>query len=309
VSDREVDSALRVLSRSGALLGDVDGGDHALVRLLVTPSEVRDTLGASPSSALELLRALWRAHGDALRAGVVADLAALPPGLGAGGAIGAVLDELAGQGLVHWERREAGTWRLADRTKPLDDFTVDWQALDARRRGETEKLDTMQKYAYTNACRRHFVLRYFGDPAARTLSQCGGCDNCLGDDKPFAVKEGAPPRSRRAAPATSRGDARSESRGASRGTRTDARPSRPVAAPAAELDEDESALFEALRAWRSRTAADERVPAYVVFADRTLAAVASMRPRTKNDLLDVPGIGPAKLEKYGDAVLAILRGQ
>ena len=41
-----------------------------------------------------------------------------------------------------------------------------------------DKLDAMQRYAYTKRCRRAFVLRYFGDPAARP--ECGACDNCLG---------------------------------------------------------------------------------------------------------------------------------
>jgi superfamily II DNA helicase RecQ len=50
------------------------------------------------------------------------------------------------------------------------------------------------------------------------------------------------------------------------------------------------------------------VPAYVVFHDSTLAAIAELRPASRADLADVPGIGPAKLERYGDDVLAALAG-
>ena len=48
------------------------------------------------------------------------------------------------------------------------------------------------------------------------------------------------------------------------------------------------------------------VPAYVVFHDRTLAALAAARPRSAAQLLDVKGVGSAKLEAYGDALLALL---
>ena len=48
------------------------------------------------------------------------------------------------------------------------------------------------------------------------------------------------------------------------------------------------------------------MPPYVVFHDRTLAALAAARPRDREALRQVPGIGPAKLEAYGDALLALL---
>jgi ATP-dependent DNA helicase RecQ len=57
--------------------------------------------------------------------------------------------------------------------------------------------------------------------------------------------------------------------------------------------------FEALRHLRLQLARDEGVPAYVVANDRTLRDLARLRPRTEKDLLDVHGIGPAKVERYG----------
>jgi DNA helicase II / ATP-dependent DNA helicase PcrA len=72
-------------------------------------------------------------------------------------------------------------------------------------------------------------------------------------------------------------------------------------------DRDE-ALFEALREWRVETARELGQPAYCVFTDVTLQAVAEQRPATREALEAVPGIGPAKLEKFGDAVLALVTG-
>ncbi len=68
-------------------------------------------------------------------------------------------------------------------------------------------------------------------------------------------------------------------------------------------------LFERLRSWRVARAAEEKVPAYVVFTDLTLQAIAEVRPGDPAALLRVTGVGPAKIEKYGDDVLALVAGQ
>ena len=72
--------------------------------------------------------------------------------------------------------------------------------------------------------------------------------------------------------------------------------------------DEESALFERLRAWRREKAREEGVPAYIVFADRVLYSIASEGPRTLRALSDIPGVGPAKLQAYGEEVLEIVRG-
>jgi ATP-dependent DNA helicase RecQ len=66
-------------------------------------------------------------------------------------------------------------------------------------------------------------------------------------------------------------------------------------------------LFEDLRALRKRIADTQGVPAYIVFNDGTLRAMAQRMPMTAAELLDVPGVGPAKLERYGGAFLEVLR--
>ncbi|HXH55855.1 HRDC domain-containing protein, partial [Iamia sp.] len=68
----------------------------------------------------------------------------------------------------------------------------------------------------------------------------------------------------------------------------------------------EGAREEALRAWRRRRSQADSVPAYVVFSDATLRAIASRAPTTARELAGVPGIGPAKLERYGVDVLALV---
>jgi DNA helicase-2/ATP-dependent DNA helicase PcrA len=67
-------------------------------------------------------------------------------------------------------------------------------------------------------------------------------------------------------------------------------------------------LFDALRAWRTDRAREEQMPAYVVASDETLAAIAAARPVSLAALERVKGIGPAKLDKYGADIVAIVAG-
>lgn len=68
----------------------------------------------------------------------------------------------------------------------------------------------------------------------------------------------------------------------------------------------EPELFDALKAWRRRRSEDDNVPAYVVFSDATLEAIAEIKPATSGALLAVKGVGPGKLERYGSEVLEVL---
>ena len=67
-------------------------------------------------------------------------------------------------------------------------------------------------------------------------------------------------------------------------------------------------LFDALRAWRAGLAREQGVPAYVILHDKTLRELAARRPADVADLLDIPGIGQAKVERYGEALLRLLGG-
>jgi superfamily II DNA helicase RecQ len=74
--------------------------------------------------------------------------------------------------------------------------------------------------------------------------------------------------------------------------------------PRPEVDE----LFGRLKLRRKQLAAARHVPAYVVFSDATLLRIAEQRPRSDQELLAISGIGPAKLELYGPALLDLVAG-
>jgi DNA helicase-2/ATP-dependent DNA helicase PcrA len=69
---------------------------------------------------------------------------------------------------------------------------------------------------------------------------------------------------------------------------------------------DEDPLFAALRSWRTARAREDAVPPYVVAHDTTLAAIAEAKPHSAAALRRVPGIGPAKIEAYGDEILELV---
>ena len=79
-------------------------------------------------------------------------------------------------------------------------------------------------------------------------------------------------------------------------------------APAAGIDAASAALFARLRDWRAGVAKEHGVPAYVVFHDGTLRAIAERRPRSSDELRGISGIGEAKLARYGAAVLEVVGG-
>ena len=80
---------------------------------------------------------------------------------------------------------------------------------------------------------------------------------------------------------------------------------RPARVPVA-VGAGDGALFDRLKEWRRTRASADSVPAYVIFHDRTLAEIAERKPRDWADLAEVPGVGPAKLDRYADEVLSIV---
>ena len=67
-------------------------------------------------------------------------------------------------------------------------------------------------------------------------------------------------------------------------------------------------MFERLREWRLARASEDSVPAFVVFTDATLQLIAEHVPKDSAGLRAISGVGPGKLTKYGDQVLAVVAG-
>ena len=135
----------------------------------------------------------------------------------------------------------------------------------------------IKAFIYSDRCRRRSLLDHFGDRAAGApLERC--CDLCdartwLPDPETIAIR-----KPRRAGGGS--------------------------AAPPPELSPADAPLFEALKAWRLRAAAGK--PAYTVANNRTLSAIAAVRPADSAALIEISGVGPSFISKYADEVLSIV---
>jgi ATP-dependent DNA helicase RecQ len=132
-------------------------------------------------------------------------------------------------------------------------------------------------------CRHQAILRHFDED----MAPCGAsCDVCTGVTAEELASEAIGGEVRGRGP----------------------RGSTVRSAGTASLPPADEALFQALRAVRKELATAQRTPAYIVFSDKVLMEMAARRPMTPEALLGVSGVGPAKLERYGQAFLEVLRG-
>jgi len=81
-----------------------------------------------------------------------------------------------------------------------------------------------------------------------------------------------------------------------------------IGEPSSDGNVPQTSVVEALRAWRLDEARRHAIAPFVVLHDRTLMAIASQLPRSADELSEIPGIGPAKLAAYGEAILNIVKG-
>lgn len=158
-----------------------------------------------------------------------------------------------------------------------DRAEVDPAAIERRRQLDHAKLARMVSYAYADRCRRNVILGYFGE---RKPGTCGRCDACMGQ----TPSQDAPP----------------EPVAYSRARREKVVPLKPPP------PQDQS-LFEALKEKRLDLAREAGIPAFVVCHDQTLSLIAAFKPERKAELMLIKGIGAAKAEKYGEALLEVVR--
>jgi ATP-dependent DNA helicase RecQ len=163
---------------------------------------------------------------------------------------------------------------------------IDDEAVRERTRAGTKALFNLIE---RGSCRHQALVRHFDEQ----IEPCGAsCDSCGGQSVEERLTEAM--ELERVARA---GWRRSPATRGGIGTPV----SRSLGAD--ELDTDDRALFDALRTLRRELADEEKVPAYIVFGDRVLLEMVARKPETHAELLQVPGVGQAKLEKYGDYFL------
>ena len=281
---------------------------------------VRDELGLGGSLDTRLdasRRSVDRsAHGDDLRALIsVAHLHPDPAGFrswlenrlsgyGTGDGAGFGVDDYGARGRTGWGSERSGGVRLATvhKVKGLEWPHVIVYEASAGLMPHRLAQDVEEE-------RRVFHV---------ALTRCSESVTLVSDDPPSAflgeLRKKAPPlppSSARSKPGSLPGVGTPDSDMAANGVAGSAGRKRSQAAsartkPEPPTDPDGAAMFESLRAWRRRRSQSDGVPAFIVFSDAVLIQLAVRRPANDDELLAVPGVGPAKLTAYGADVLAVI---
>jgi len=156
---------------------------------------------------------------------------------------------------------------------------------------------SLYRLVESNRCRHQAVVGHFDEDMGSCDASCDVCTGIAIADRVAAALSSHP------------GDAQPRrSSGHSSGRPSGSGPGRPgrdqPSLPMAEGDEE---LFDSLRRLRKTLADEQGVPAYIVFGDRVLREMVARRPTTADELIGVPGVGPAKLERYGPTFLDAIR--
>lgn len=196
-----------------------------------------------------------------------------------------------------------GRWMI-EHADPNPELTAQEQRVI--RAQDYQRLRQMADFCTGGGCLRRGILRYFGQAAGE---QCGACSRCTGGRYTFVngMERERNTRRRVTAPAVASG------------TQVSAyedgeilMPLKPGvrlghAAPEARVEQTGDTLFAQLRACRMRLAKSIGVPPYVIAADKTLTDMANKKPHSLSEMLEVYGMGTAKVGKYGDAFLQVIR--
>ena len=170
-------------------------------------------------------------------------------------------------------------WKNQDKAL-LAHFNEQIEDPDERERG-WQRYHTMIRYTAAGRCRQRHICEHFGE--SPKWSKCGACDVCAAPPDWLTAPKRSTSKKSRPSPAPKPG-------------------SEPTPTPA----EAASPLDSKLRAWRLDLARQSGKPAFTVLHDRVLAEIARRSPATLDEVAAIPGIGPAKLAQYGEAILRII---
>ncbi|TMA77401.1 MAG: RecQ family ATP-dependent DNA helicase [Deltaproteobacteria bacterium] len=266
---RSLEAYYQEIGRAGR-----DGlGSHALLLFNFADVMMQRRMIEAGRPSRDLVERAWEAARALLKGSV--EEVARSCGCSAPELSGAVrLLESAG----HLERGLArdGQFFVATPSVSADDLAVDFELLELRVARERQMLDRLVRFADTRGCRRHNLLRYFGDDDSPR--SCDACESCKGSRAPEPEEVTAAPRKRKQ-----------------------------TEAPSADDTPYDQQVFEKLRALRTDLARETRVPPYVVFHDATLRELARALPQDEKGFLAVKGAGPGRWQRYGERVVAITR--
>ncbi len=183
-------------------------------------------------------------------------------------------DGLPADCILLWQKRDAG----------LLAYFIEQVTDPAEKERAWQRYHTIRRFVESNTCRHRQICLHFGETPK--WAECGACDVCSGipewlsDDTKRTKSPSTPPRASSAP-----------------------QPQKAELQLAPDFDPE---LREYLRQWRSAVASEERVPAFVVMHDTSLAEICRKRPASLAEIRGVSGFGERKTERYGQQILDAL---
>lgn len=178
VPELAISTALKILEHAGYIKRPHEGRAEAYLRLTQTLAEIELQVNKRAKVQAEVWRELCNHYGKELEEGIRFSVESFIQKCNiTRESFSRSLKAFNEKGFCIYEPPFRGQEIRLTKHVGREELKLDWRALALKRQRETEKLNNMEAYAYTNACRRGFILRYLGDIAAKT--NCQSCDNCL----------------------------------------------------------------------------------------------------------------------------------
>jgi ATP-dependent DNA helicase RecQ len=178
VPELAVSTSLKHLERGGYISRTHNGEAASFVKLSKSINEVNAGVHPRAKIQYQVWQVLRDKFGDNLLQGLKfgAETIVQEHGL-TREALTRSLKALADKGFLIYEPPFRGQEIKIEKRVAPRELALDWTALSAKRQRETDKLNFMERYVYTPQCRRHYILKYFGDSSSTPY--CTACDNCL----------------------------------------------------------------------------------------------------------------------------------
>ncbi len=183
-------------------------------------------------------------------------------------------DGLAADCILLWQKRDAGL--LVHFIQQLQD--------EAEKQRAWQRYHVMRRFVEGTECRHRQICLYFGETPK--WERCDACDIC-GAEPEWLLEIPEPAAASPLAAAESRKVQKKR---------------------VVEISTGDPAMRDRLREWRRALAKELSVPAYVILHDSTIDAICKQVPRTITELMDVQGIGEKKAERFGKAILGMIKG-
>jgi ATP-dependent DNA helicase RecQ len=284
-NEMAVSSCLKILEKAGHIERGSEGDRQARVTLRIEPDEFRRRSGGKSRQQNEIVNFCLDILEASRERTVLVDLDVMAEDLNLSQEqLRRHLAMLHQTGSIEYRPPFRGRGLKIRLRVPLSQLNIDFKEIERRSLFERKKLRKMIDYAYTDQCLRQFILEYFGERSSR--HHCDNCSNCLDEDKTntfrfFGKKErmmkGKPPEKL---------------------------PEPPPDRSGLLCHED---LFASLKEMRLKLAHASKLPAFVVFHDRTLREISQRLPQTLSELLSVKGCGEYKVSAYGEQTLEVVR--